>query len=261
MYQEQLKDNYFFDLKPNTNIYRYTTTDRLFQLFEEKQLVLVKPFLWDDPFENILSKVIYYNGEENVSLQKITDTYYGQCWTKSMECDGLWRNYTNMEKKECDGVKITTQTQKLFKEVSNCDNDNFCGVNTFIGNVKYDTDKKIIGFFKSIKKKWIMDSSGKNPSKTLFLKRNEFKYENEVRIIKSVEQNTKAEAELLKVDINPLELITSIVFSPMMDDKIYKQHKNRLINLGYEESKISKSKLYAPFSENIYIPPKFDFSF
>lgn len=254
MYEEKTSGNYFFDLKESTNIYRYTTVERLFEMFDDKQLVLVKPKLWEDPFENILSKVIYNDGVHDISLTGITDTYYGQCWTKSKECDGLWRNYTDMGNKPNQGVKITTQTHKLYQYVSDSQNDKFSRINTFIGNVKYDTDNNIIDFFKSLNIHWITDTSGKNPSKTLYLKRKEFKYENEVRIIKSVNNNdTLNEVKILKVSIDPFDLITSIVFSPKMDDKIYDENRQKLIGRGFDINKISKSKLYDSFSKVIRI--------
>ena len=36
------------------NIYRIFTIDRLIEMFDEKVNTLVKPELWDDPFENFL---------------------------------------------------------------------------------------------------------------------------------------------------------------------------------------------------------------
>ena len=259
--QRDLLDNYLFDLKPKANIYRYTTVDRLFQMFNEKKLILVLPSKWDDPFENLLSKVIYNDGDNQISLRGITEKFVGQCWTKSQECDGLWRNYTNMKNTPNIGVKITTQAHKLLHYVANCENDKLCNINTFIGNVQYEKDKKIINFFKKIDINWVTDTKGKNPAKTLLIKRNEFKYENEVRIIKSIndiENSSFIKIESISdgkyyIDIDPNDMITSIVFSPMMDDKNYHKNKQRLIELGFNHSKISKSKLYDLFNESIVI--------
>lgn len=252
---ETISENYFFGLKPTANIYRYTTVERLMEMIHEQKLVLVKPSLWEDPFENILSKVIYNDGKDDISLSGITDTYYAQCWTKSKECDGLWKNYTNMNSSPNDGVKITTQAHKLYRYVSKCDNDRFCDINTFIGNVNYDSDKSILAFFKSINIDWITDPSGKNPTKTLYLKRNEFKYENEVRVVKIVDEHSRAlhDSKLHSVQIDPFHFISSIVFSPMMDDEIYLRHRNNLLKMGFDEKKISKSTLYKSFSDIIRI--------
>ena len=38
----------------NKAIYRVFSVDRLLKLFEKKENVLVKPKLWDDPFENFM---------------------------------------------------------------------------------------------------------------------------------------------------------------------------------------------------------------
>jgi len=258
--EDRLQKNYLFELKPNTNIYRYTTINRLFQMFEKKKLVLVQPNKWDDPFENLLSKMVFYDNGNKLSLRSISEEFVGQCWTKSKECDGLWRNYTDMKNHPNSGVKITTQVKKLLNYVANCKHDKLCTINTYIGNVIYKQDKKILDFFRQIDINWIADPSGHNPAQTLFIKRNEFKYENEVRVIKSIHQkqndffiNNSLEEGKYYLDIDPYDLISSIVFSPMMDEKIYHKYKEKLVQLGFKQHKISKSTLYDSFKEPIVI--------
>ena len=70
-------------------IFRVLAVNRLFQLFEKKINVLVNPKLWEDPFENF---IMNSTGEmENGEMFSVgfRDNFYGQCWTKTRESDGI----------------------------------------------------------------------------------------------------------------------------------------------------------------------------
>src|SRR5215211_4029195 len=70
-------------------IYRVFSLERLLELISSKQNVLVKPLLWDDPFENfILRATAKYEGR-NVHFEA-KDFLYGQCWSLNEESDAMW---------------------------------------------------------------------------------------------------------------------------------------------------------------------------
>ena len=48
----KLDENILSGLKRSDAIYRTISLERLFELFATKQNVVVRPKLWDDPFEN-----------------------------------------------------------------------------------------------------------------------------------------------------------------------------------------------------------------
>ena len=54
----EIPDDNFINIKPeeyNSPIYRVTTIDRLLDMLKSKNLILRRPKLWEDPFENSLS--------------------------------------------------------------------------------------------------------------------------------------------------------------------------------------------------------------
>ncbi|MBN1299346.1 MAG: hypothetical protein JW997_06650, partial [Actinobacteria bacterium] len=95
---------------PNQNIldlpvYRVFSIKRLLQIIKTSKNVLVKPELWDDPFENILAKLKGYATKSKMvlDLSSIFGIFYGQCWTLNVdESDALWRIYSLKK----DGVRV-----------------------------------------------------------------------------------------------------------------------------------------------------------
>jgi hypothetical protein len=84
-------------------IFRIITINRLFQLFETRNNVLVRPKKWDDPFETFISESITKLKFEDEKDRTVgfRDDLYGQCWTKTRESDAMWRIYSP-EKMVCE---------------------------------------------------------------------------------------------------------------------------------------------------------------
>lgn len=99
-------NNFIYIKQPDysTKIYRIFSTNRLIELFEKKENALVKPELWDDPFENFILKI-----PEKGSKSKPNKRGYGQCWTLNFESDAMWRIYSP----DKNGVRIQTTIRKL----------------------------------------------------------------------------------------------------------------------------------------------------
>ena len=94
-------------------VYRIVSLKRLLELFEKNENVLVKPCLWDDPFENFImnSKIRLPSGE--ISNLMSRELFYGQCWSKSKASDAMWRIYSP----ENTGIRIRTTVRKLFNSL------------------------------------------------------------------------------------------------------------------------------------------------
>lgn len=220
------------------NIYRVFSVDRLFEIFNSKQLTLVRPELWDDPFENV---IMNSTGElESGELFSIDfrDNFYGQCWTYTNESDAIWRIYAPKK----DGVRVRTTPRKLLKSLYD-QSDKFRDIHCFIGKVDYYNKKSLNGMLNNSKiiSSWLLDSTGAGHAKTLLFKRNAFKHENEVRILYN--GNKKIKGDLFKYSIDPFDLIEDIVFDPRMDYKKFKKYKSDLKKQGFE-GRIVKSNLY-----------------
>src|SRR5947209_3360061 len=94
-------------------IYRIMSVERCLECLRDKKLTLVRPKLWDDPFENLLlrAKVKLPTGELG-DMRSISNCVYGLCWTTHRETDAMWRIYSPAKAK--DGVRVRTTPGKLF---------------------------------------------------------------------------------------------------------------------------------------------------
>lgn len=218
-------------------IYRVFTIQRLLEAFEEEKLTLVRPSLWDDPFENYLMKAQGKMEDGNTISISFRNDFYGQCWTKTIESDALWRIYAP----EKNGVKVKTTPRKLLTALltQNPQPHNI-NLTCFIGNVAYYKRDELKGFF-DILPSMLTDSTGAGQAKTLLLKRNQFQHENEVRVIYN--SLGTIDSNIYKFSINPLDLFDKIVFDPRMDDLMYNIFKKHLEEKGYNKG-IIKSSLY-----------------
>jgi len=89
---EEVQAHYIQRINPNTPIYRIFTLQRGLDTIVGKKLTLVRPHLWDDPYENALyqRKMKTEQGDE-VSVEALRNCLYGQCWTEDGNSDALWR--------------------------------------------------------------------------------------------------------------------------------------------------------------------------
>lgn len=225
--EEDLKD------KP---IFRVISIKRLFELFKNKENVLVKPSLWDDPFENFIMNSIGELGDGRMFSIEFRDHFFGQCWTKTRESDAMWRIYSP----DKNGVRIATTPKKLLKSLYNS-TEEYRNISCFIGKVNYYTTPKLKNLLEQHASTWILDSTGAGQAKTLLFKRNAFKHENEFRLIHN--SQGKEKSDLYKYRIAPFDLIDNIVFDPRTEYTDFAKHKKELRKIGYKNS-IVKSVLY-----------------
>jgi hypothetical protein len=136
----------FDNVRPESPIYRVYPIDRLLEIFNDKNNTLVKPILWDDPFENFIFKqpALTKNGEE-VDFSNLRERYYGQCWTlNSDETDALWKIYSPLKK----GVRVKTTFEKLWDSFYNA-YYKWANISFYIGKIIYETSDEIQKFFEN----------------------------------------------------------------------------------------------------------------
>lgn len=240
--EQRMLENILNGLNPDQKIYRVFSIDRFFELIENRHLVLVKPELWDDPFENFLSKTTAVNSNGEQIGFNITNDFFGQCWTLRKECDGIWRNYASLS----NGVRVETTVEKLLKTISKHD-PTWKFISCFIGKVEYLSEEEIINFLNNENfMSWVTDTSGKNTARMLLIKRDEFHYEEEVRLLYADREN-KDSKKIWTADINPHELFESFCFAPQVSTHLYEIYKDNLVSRGFDKNIIQKSKLYEPY--------------
>ena len=218
-------------------VYRIMPVNRLLQCFEEKQLILVPPSKWDDPFENWLlsSKVKITLTGEIGDMNGIRDKIYGQCWTQHRETDAMWRIYSS----DTNGAKVKTTPRKLLKALMENGDEN-PKINCFIGKVKYQTQKDLFSSLNSIE---VMDAAGIGVAQSLLYKRKEFSHEREVRLI-----FIDGEGPIYKLNIDPLTMFDEVVFDPRVDKHLFNAYKSAVQAKGFQ-GRIAQSTLYRPPQE------------
>ncbi len=230
-------------LDKDTPVYRVYPISRLLELFTEKKNVLVKPELWDDPFENIVfqQSALLKNGME-VGFSSIKEKYYGQCWTLNQnETDALWRIYSNDKL----GVRVKTTIGKLWDSFYN-PNFKWAMISYYIGKMYYNSVDEIKDLLENPDNlEMIFDTSGVDSVKTLLIKRMEFEHENEIRLIYSAKDDfDDLTSKIYKYDVDPVSLIDEILFDPRFDEvDDFNQRKIEIQKLGFGKS-IEKSDLY-----------------
>lgn len=210
-------------------IYRIMPIHRLLEMFSSKELVLVPPEKWDDPFENLLLKgYIKEIVQNNPGMGVFRNDVYGQCWTLHRETDAMWRIYSA----DKQGVKIKTTVSKLIQSLVSSAEPKMKG-GCFIGKVDYLNPKEIIPKLKSIQGIY-----GRDAAESLLYKRNEFRHEREIRLI-----CTRGLGSVQSFSINPSELFDEIVFDPRMNEHMYLACKRAVEEHGFKKA-IKKSQMY-----------------
>jgi hypothetical protein len=223
------------------SIYRIMSVSRLIECLTTKQLVLVKPKLWDDPFENyLLSATVELANGERGTLGPIRDSVFGQCWTRHRETDAMWRIYSH----DKNGVRVKSSPRKLFKALKDA-NPNYGDVTCFIGRVQYHDKKGLISELQAIE---LMRSNGSGIAESLLHKRKEFAHEKEVRLIHNTHDRALAKADTYLFPVDPNDLFEQAIFDPRMDRSDYLKAEQELRRRGYRK-KVGQSLLYRPPEE------------
>jgi hypothetical protein len=227
------------------NIYRVFSFNRLKEIFDTHKITLVKPKLWDDPFENFIlnSTGVLPDGREfQIGFR---DCFYGQCWSLTKESDAMWRIYSP----EKNGVKIKTTIRKLFDPLFAVGgshrkmNGNVYNLSSFVGRVKYQGTGKLMEMLKDKKRmsNKIFDQSGWGQASSFYFKRWAFRHENEIRIM--FNRHDENSDDLFSFTVDPLELIDEIVFDPRMGVEEFESKKSEIQNWGFQK-KVIQSGLY-----------------
>lgn len=252
------------DLTPDTPIYRIFKIERLLSALKERKLCLVRPKLWDDPFENFLFNASGVLDDGSiVSFKPIRKQYYGQCWSLKEECDGLWRNYTSNSCKTCTksdfnkrkghspiSAKVKTTVSKLMDAFYDETNP-FHYSCYFIGKVRYCKIDEIVNYLKEAN---VTDDTNINQVLSLLIKRESFSYEEEVRLIFSmpspesqidinkIKNQWDYNSDVFNFSIKPNQLFDEIELNPWIDNQECASIINEIKK--YYDGNIVKSKLY-----------------
>lgn len=246
--------HYLFNIDDiDIDIYRVLEVSRLFDIFETRLLELTSPKSWADPYENFLKYSYGIEDEnENVrhSFEGCSKLIFGQCWTLNAETDAVWRIYSPNK----DRAKVKTTIRKLYELVQKIQDKWF---RSYIGKVKYLPEVEIK---KNISKGieyprnyfFVRDRLIKE---YYLVKRDTFKYENEIRLIVNLPDPPENYVNAIYQDPDnldtcnipldePGDLFDEIVFDPRMPDSLVRAYTSHLKNEFKFAKDIHKSNLY-----------------
>lgn len=215
---------------------------RVLQALAERQLALVKPMKWDDPFENALLASPFETVDGEVCTFSAKDSVYGQCWTLHRETDAMWRIYSANK----DGVRIASTPRKLLtalEKSSTIDPKISC----FIGQVTYLSNPDLLKKLGGIN---LLSTDGLGIAESLLYKRREFAHEREIRLIYSGEDG-KCNSDIYPFSVDPNEAFDSLTFDPRMDAELRNAYQLAFKEKGYS-GKIATSTLYKPPSGLVF---------
>ncbi|WP_139530365.1 DUF2971 domain-containing protein [Klebsiella michiganensis] len=203
-------------------LYRIISFQHAVQIFEKKELYFSHPSKWEDPYETRL-------------IHKENHKIFAQCWCSNGVSDAMWRIYSPNHL----GIRISTSTKKLRTALE--DSIIGSGRKLRMGDVTYMSQSgvnvKSREVIRELKKEFdIMKSTD-----LLFMKRWPYEHESEYRVVVIDE---KPESMGISININPIQLIDSILIDPRAPDEL----ANALIfyfkeKIGYKR-KCEKSRLY-----------------
>lgn len=222
----------------DTKLYRTMPLKYLYELFDNRQNVLVRPKIWDDPFENLaLSSPVESAGETGSFAFK--DDYYGQCWTTEAISDAIWRIYST----DGPGVRVRSTVGQLLGQLADGFDPELARIRCFIGRVRYLKDDEITEF---ARKHFADGLDGRLIAESLLVKRRAFRHEEEVRLIYAATDGSQPSADLFRYSIDPHKMIHQIMVHPQLTDAEAGILKKEIAQRTLYKGEIRHSQLYRP---------------
>ncbi|HCG5950704.1 TPA: DUF2971 domain-containing protein [Vibrio parahaemolyticus] len=237
-------DNNFInidDSEKDNYIYRIIPLERLYQLFGSNDNVLVKPSLWEDPFENFILKspVRFKNGKTYRFAHR--DGFYGQCWTLNKASDAMWRIYSS----DKYSVRVRTTVRALFNSLyDSLSNSGLKRETCFIGKVNYLNSRKLKLFASEV----FSEQAGTRTyslASSLCIKRLAFKHENEIRLLHFQHDPSKYDESLFSYKFDAHQIIDQLMLDPRLSSIEAEILKNQIIEKIEFKGSIKHSLLYA----------------
>lgn len=244
-------DNFQFknlrDCDKDRAINRVLPIERLMEMIQKKQLIMPQINHWEDPYENFFLRSEVYQDGEKVDLYGESELLFGQCWSLAEENDTMWRIYSPDRK----SVLIKTTINKLFNQIQRSgliENESNIGLLTdkYIGKVEYITQNE----FNEWRDTQVYSGNlTDNIIDSLYLKREYFRHEEEIRVIYLADNEdsnfTDSSKNLIKLSIEPFDFIEEIKFDPRVDKSFYETYSNLLSEkFKFPQNRITRSTIY-----------------
>lgn len=216
--------------------FRIMKEEHLVSMFQNKELVLVNPNKWEDPFEAHWASLF----NKDRVLNDLN--FYGLCFTKDSRSDAMWKIYS-AEKK---GIRIRIDKKKFWKSLQGAYSSGSLGQTPelYFGEVQYCNDAELV----SISKDYDFEKVGNEKGLVLpwFAKRNAFKYEMELRLLLAEMPDSHYKTlTLYKIPLNPRDFITSLQLDGRLSETDFINKRKELSKkTGFPSQYIIQSQLY-----------------
>ncbi|MDB4914686.1 MAG: hypothetical protein JWM95_2330 [Gemmatimonadetes bacterium] len=231
----------FINLKTadlDQNIYRIFGLQRFLELTETSLNTLVRPRLWDDPFENALLSAPAATSTGSPFTFGFRDSLYGQCWTTKRDSDAMWRIYSS----DKAGVRLRTTIRALVASLRDtC--VTFPELSCFIGRVEYLSQTKLMSRLgdPSVAAALSLDPTGRGQATSLLMKRTEFSHEREVRLVHFT-HDPAITGDVYQYTCDAPFLFDEVAFDPRLSPQLLALYAQHVRTLGF--ANVIQSPLY-----------------
>lgn len=214
-------------------LYRIMPLRHVVDLFETRELHFASPESWDDPYEKILR-------------HKGSSLAFAQCWCTRAVSDAMWRIYSSDQ----TALRIRSTRSKLLAVGARIKATYHA---TFrLDEVAYKQAREVDDSLATIAAELRQKFNMKRAVDALYLKRDAFDYEAEVRAIAFLQPKKDSQSQQhLRVRIDPHHFVDSILFDPRADATYIRMATYFLKNSLHFEGPISRSVLYRATSIEI----------
>lgn len=226
----------------DTKIYRIFPLNRLDQLFQNNEITLVKPKLWDDPWENAILKAVGVEGSGAKVDIAGKDYIFSQSWTLTDESDAMWRIYSPNQ----DSVRIETTVRKIFEALIAEVELRFppSYLRAFIGRVSYYDRGDCLDRLQSyLSDGNLFTSNGIGYAGSLLFKRSAFEHEQEIRAI-IITPEEKPLPDIFHIKVNPHDFVESIMFDPRATNLVVQMQRDYIQSKLNFNGPMMRSSLY-----------------
>lgn len=225
----------------DTPLWRVFRGDRLLEACATREIALVAPKKWDDPYENFLSRCSVIVDGQRGTLDGLTRGAFGQCWTsQERETDATWRIYAPREER---GIRVKVKAGELMRVIWNRE-PSFAAHSCFLGAVQYRTAEEIKKYLEGLEVgRDLLDGQGKSIAETLLVKRTEFDHEREVRLLYFDNSGNPPSDGVMRFSCDPCQLIEEVTLDPRLTSQEALLVEKQVRCLGYT-GVVNQSPLY-----------------
>ena len=244
-------------LKEKPVLYKYLPLENALRNLKNKGIWLSKPKEWGDPFEYRFLDAKYVDAKGNERDFPYKEKIFATCLTREPSSEAQWNAYS----KDSLAIRFVLDTKILLEQLSIFAKKNSFKV--YLGNVEYHNREEIA--VNNLNKLTFEEETNgtkicKNINDSVFgarlllLKRKDFSYEKEVRLIIIKDNSIKADGIYFNYECDNNALIKNLLVSPKVKDSTFEMLKNyiekefdlppKIDSTGRKQPLIRRSHLY-----------------